>query len=529
MGRIAQLFERRGDISGLANPDQWLLEILGGRKTSSGIHVTERKALALPAVWSAVNLISSTVASLPLHTYRRRDSGKEKAQGHPVYSLLHDAPNPFMTAVQFRKALTGHLLLWGNAYALIERDGAGDVMALWPLSPAITRPEWRMVGGELRVVYTTVINNEAKTFLEEQVLHLAGLGFDGLQGYSVVAMEREAIGLGLAMQEMTGHIVANNAVPPIVILHPGGPSFDAQQKIVEAFRKGTSGENVGKVGFLGEAMQIKELGMPLKDAEFLAQRNYSVTEVARMFNLPGAMIEASDKSPTYASAEQFNLWLVQHTVRPWLVTWEQGISLRLFSGLERRRYFAEHSVEGLLRGDSQARAEYYTKMFSVGAFNINDIRELENKNGIGPAGDKHYVPLNMAPADSPPPPSVPARSLAPVLRDAAARVLAREEADIMREARKCASEDQRLALPMWLESFFESHTAFTERALRPFFEAGGRPEGAQKTARNHCQKAKMALISAVFRAIQAKNDPVLALQATFDAWQAAPEAQFEEV
>lgn len=526
MGRIAQLFERRY-ISGLTKPEKWLVELLGGTKTTSGVQVTEEKALCLPAVWSAVNRISSAVASLPLHVYRRRDNGKEKAAQHPAYILLHDTPNPYMTAVQFRRALTAHVLLWGNGYAYIERDKAGNLIALWPLSPASTWPAWVEVGGERRLIYNTTIDGQAKQFMDYEVLHIAGLGFDGLQGYSVIAMEREAVGLGLAMQEMTGRVVANNAVPPIVLIHPGELTREGQKNLAKAWKEDYGGENTGKVGVLSENIKIEKLGMPLKDAEFLAQRNYTVLDIARIFNIPATMLEGADKAPTYASAEQFNLWFVQHTIRPWLVTWEQAISLRLFTGLERKRYFAEHSIEGLLRGDSQARAEYYAKMFQIGVFSINDIRELENQNSIGSDGDKHFVPLNMVSVDRAGQPTPqPARNLEPIVADARARILRRAKADIMREAEKRAKNGDLDGLPIWLEEFCADHAEFTERNLLPIYEVLGSPSEARIVARNHVEKLKDGLIFAVFQVKLGQMDIISAFNSRFLGWQVNHEEVF---
>lgn len=512
-------------MSGLANPQGWLVELFGG-KTTSGVQVTEEKALCLPAVWSAVNRISSTIASLPLHVYRRRETGKEKAVQHPAYTLLHDAPNPLMTAMQFRRTLTAHVLLWGNGYAYIERDGAGNPVALWPLSPAATFPVLVEVNGEQRLVYQTTINGQAKQLMDYEVLHVAGLGFDGIRGYSVIAMEREAVGLGLAMQEMTGRVVANNAVPPIVLIHPGELSREGQRNLAKAWKEDYGGDNTGKVAVLSEGIKIEQLGMPLKDAEFLAQRNYTVLDIARIFNIPATMLEGADKAPTYASAEQFNLWFVQHTIRPWLVAWEQAISLRLFTGLERKRYFAEHSIEGLLRGDSQARAEYYTKMFQIGALSINDIRELENQNSIGPEGDKHFVPLNMVSIDQAGAPSQPARSLEPVIADARGRILRRAKADIMREAEKRVKAGELDGFLIWLEDFCVDHIEFTERNLLPVYEAQGNPSEARITAKNHTEKLKNGLISAIFEAKIGQKDIISVLNACFLGWQTDLEEVF---
>lgn len=529
MGRIAKLFEAREALIPISKPETWLAELVFGRPTTSGVRVSEEGALALPAVWSAVSRISSTAGSLPLHVYRRAAGGKERAEQHPAYSLLHDSPNLFMTAMQFRQALVGHVLLWGNAYALIERDQAGQLMGLWPLSPADTKAYWVRVDGQKRVVYRTMVDGKPEQLMDYQVLHIAGLGFDGLQGYSVIQMEREAVGLGLAMQEMMGRVTANNAVPPVILQHPKNIDFETQKKIVEMFQGQSGGDRRGRTGIIVDGMTVTKLDMPLKDAEFLAQRNYTVQDVARMFNIPASMLEAADKAPTYASAEQFNLWYMQHTVRPWLVLIEQAIRLRLFVGLEQRRYFAEHNLDGLLRGDTAARSQFYKDMWDRGIYSINDIRSLENQNGVGPDGDKRFVPLNMVPLDQagkPPADSGTQRSLDPVYRDAFSRVLRRARADIMRELEKRARAGDLAGLVPWLDGFLADHEAFAERNLRPVYEAEGSPDQAMQAARRHRTTLESDIKTAISEAKLGENDPVLVISEAFSQWLENPEEVF---
>lgn len=509
MGIISQLFERRSQI--IPSENRWLIDFLGGQPTSAGIHVTEEKSLTLPAVWSAVTRISSTVSSLPLHVYQRDSEGKQKAPNHPLYPLLHDSPNPLMTAMQFRRTLTAHVLLWGNGYAWIQRNPRGQVEALWPLPPDSTTPQLTEVDGQPRIIYHTVLFGQTKTLMDYEVLHIAGLGYDGIRGYSVIGMEREAVSLGLSMQTLAGRLMGNNAIPPTVLVHPGSLSPEAQRNLVKAWREDYGGPNQGKIGVLSEGIEIKQLSMPLKDAEFLAQRNYTVADIARIFNIPLSMLEGSDKAATYASSEQFNLWYIQHTVRPWLITWEQAISLRLFTDQERKTYFAEHSIEGLLRGDSQARAEFYSKMFSIGAFSINDIRELENMNDI-PDGDKHFVPLNMTSLDQ------PQVNIDPIVSDARNRILRRAKADIMREAEKTTDWQ---AFSKWLDSFLVDHYAFTEKNLSPIYESIRNPSGAGIAARKHID-----LLSSKIKSALSESDPLPVLTNIFSQLLIHPEEVF---
>ena len=374
---------------------------LGG--TTSGKAVTERTAMQMTAVYSCVRILSEAVAGLPLHVYRYNDSGgKEKAVEHPLYLLLHDEPNPEMTSFVFRETLMTHLLLWGNAYAQIIRNGKGEVVALYPLMPnkmTVDRDE----NGHLYYRYSrsndeALKSKESTVILQPRdVLHIPGLGFDGLVGYSPIAMAKNAIGLAIATEEYGAKFFANGAAPSGVLEHPG--TLKDPSKIREAWQSQFGGsQNSGKVAVLEEGMKYTPISISPEQAQFLETRKFQINEIARIFRVPPHMVGDLEKS-SFSNIEQQSLEFVKYTLDPWVVRWEQAISRALFTADEKKRYFVKFNLEGLLRGDYQSRMQGYATARQNGWMSANDIRELENLDLIPEedGGDLYLVNGNMVP------------------------------------------------------------------------------------------------------------------------------------
>ena len=371
--------------------------------TTSGKAVTERSAMQMTAVYSCVRILAEAVAGLPLHLYRyKEDSGKEKAIDHPLYLLLHDEPNPEMSSFVFRETLMTHLLLWGNAYAQIIRNGKGEVIALYPLMPNKMTVD-RDSQGRLYYQYTRS-SEEAPTMkgaivnlLPSDVLHIPGLGFDGLVGYSPIAMAKNAIGMAIACEEYGAKFFANGAAPGGVLEHPG--TIKDPQRVRESWQStfGCSG-NANKIAVLEEGMKYTPIGISPEQAQFLETRKFQINEIARIFRVPPHMVGDLEKS-SFSNIEQQSLEFVKYTLEPWLVRWEQSIQRTLFSAEEKKQYFAKFNVEGLLRGDYASRMNGYATARQNGWMSANDIRELENLDRI-PAedgGDLYLINGNMLP------------------------------------------------------------------------------------------------------------------------------------
>ena len=360
--------------------------------SSSGKAVNEKTALQTTAVYACVRILAETIASLPFHTYRYTLNGKEKAIEHPIYYLLHSEPNPEMTSFVFRETLMSHLLLWGNAYAQIIRDGRGRVLGLYPLLPNKVIVN-RNQHGELVYQY----EKEGQTYFlrSYEVLHIPGLGFDGLIGYSPIAMAKNAVGMAIATEEYGAKFFANGANPGGVLEHPGVVKDPARiRESWNAVYQGSS--NAHRVAVLEEGMKFQSIGIPPEQAQFLETRKFQLNEIARIFRIPPHMIGDLEKS-SFSNIEQQSLEFVMYTLDPWVVRWEQAIQRALFTENEKRQYFVKFNVDGLLRGDYQSRMNGYAVGRQNGWLSANDIRELENLNRIPEdlGGDLYLINGNM--------------------------------------------------------------------------------------------------------------------------------------
>ena len=371
--------------------------------SSAGKRVNERSAMQMTAVYSCVRILAEAVAGLPLHLYRyKEDGGKEKAIDHPLYLLLHDEPNPEMSSFVFRETLMTHLLLWGNAYAQIIRNGKGEVIALYPLMPDRMTVD-RDRDGKLYYEYT-VSTDDAPTvkgtvvrLKPSDVLHIPGLGFDGLVGYSPIAMAKNAIGMAIACEEYGAKFFANGAAPGGVLEHPG--TIKDPGRVRESWQSTFGGSgNANKIAVLEEGMKYTPIGISPEQAQFLETRKFQINEIARIFRVPPHMVGDLEKS-SFSNIEQQSLEFVKYTLEPWLVRWEQSIQRTLLSPEEKKQYFAKFNVEGLLRGDYASRMTGYATARQNGWMSANDIRELENMDRI-PAeegGDLYLINGNMLP------------------------------------------------------------------------------------------------------------------------------------
>lgn len=355
--------------------------------SSSGKNVSQTSALSVTAVYSCVRILSEAIAGLPLHTYKcRSNGGKEKAIDHPLYFILHDEPNPEMTSFVFRETMMSHLLLWGNAYAQILRNGKGDVIALYPLAPNRMTVD-RASNGRIYYTYSTSdddnpkLKSKGQVYLKaEDVLHIPGLGFDGLVGYSPIAMARNAIGMAMACEEYGAKFFANGASPSGVLEHPS--TIKNPDKLRESWNslfKGSS--NSHQIAVLEEGLKYQPISISPNEAQFLETRKFQINEIARIFRIPPHMIGDLEKS-SFSNIEQQSLEFVKYTLDPWVTRWEQSICRRLFKDSEKAEYFVKFNVDGLLRGDYQSRMNGYATGRQNGWLSANDIRELENMNQI---------------------------------------------------------------------------------------------------------------------------------------------------
>lgn len=384
----------------ITDPKAWDRSLwnLIGSQSLSGENVTEETALTYSAWWNAVTLISGTIRALPLHLMQRKGEKKRIADDRKLYQLMHDQWNEYMTAEIGREVLMQHTLTWGNGYAEKVRNGLGEVVELWPITPNRVLPMMR--DGQL--VYRITMDREAPIFLSrEKILHIPGPGFDGFTGYSVVAMARKSIGLSMALETFGAMFFGNGTNPSMVVKHPGQLKDPANLR--KALQESYSG--LGKshrLLLLEEGMSLEKYGIPPDDCQFLESRGFQIPEIARWFNLPPHKLKDLSRS-SFNNIEQEQISFVIDSILPWLVRLEANYNTQLLTAGDRGLYgqgrlYFKHNVEGLMRGDAAARAAFYREMWMIGGMSQNEIREKEDMDpDPNPLADEKFVPLNMIP------------------------------------------------------------------------------------------------------------------------------------
>jgi len=493
--RIFNVFSPKNQQSWLPSDDRWYSLSLP-RKTNSGANVDEYTSLQYSAVFCAINLIAGTIGTLPLFLYRKTKDGKVKAEKHPLYNILHQKPNEYMTAVGAREAMAGHLISWGNCFAEKTVNFQGQVTELFPIPPNRVRIE---IDKGIPTYMVTVGSKEIP-MSRDKILHTPGMGFDGFQGYSVLGIARESIGLGIATEEFGSKFFGSGTHPSAIIKHPAKLSEGAYKNLKESLATANEGlGNAHKAMILEEGMDLAKVGIPPNDAQFLETRRFQVEDIARWFNLPVHKLKEMTKS-SFNNIEAEQISFVTDSIRPWLVRLEQNYNTQLLTESEiRRGYFFEHSVEGLLRGDAEARSNLYKAMFNVGAMSINEIRSHENMNAVE-GGDERFVPMNMVPLSmakqlaekqSEPKqiPNEPTGSggdpnasvdLMPFMKNVATRVVNREGIMLFRIIDRDG-----------LDKFYDTFSSYVYEQLEPFWDAiGVKDESLSDLAEEYAESSR---------------------------------------
>lgn len=364
--------------------------------STSGAYVSENSALQTTAVYACVRVIAETVAALPLNVYQYAGDGRKLATEHYLYNILHNEPNPEMTSFVFRETLMSHLLLWGNAYAQIIRDGGGRVVALYPLLPSKMDVS-RNTSGE---IYYTYWKDKDETRPHEksggivlsvdEVLHIPGLSYDGLVGYSPIALAKNAVGMAIATENYGASFFSNNANPGGILEHPGTlKNTDSIRSAWESLYKGNGKSH--RIAVLEEGLKFHQVSIPPEQAQFLETRRFQLNEIARIFRIPPHMIGDLEKS-SFSNIEQQSLEFVKYTIDPWVSRIEQSMHQSLILPSEKSRYFIKFNVDGLLRGDYETRMKGYAIGIQNGFLCPNDVRRLEDLNEISDEeGGNNYV------------------------------------------------------------------------------------------------------------------------------------------
>jgi len=402
------------DAGSFSSPGGWFVRAIGGAKSNTGIVVSEYGSLKLPVVYACVNRISNPVSWFPLKMYRSRpQGGKEVVKGgtgrgeHPFAGRIGVRPNDLMSSRTVRKVGQGHALLWGNGYLEVERDGRGRGVGLYPLLPDRTGPV-RRNGAHW---FETTIDGRKHRLDSDNVIHIMDQSQDGYVGISQIAMAREAVAMGLAMETFGGKFFANEAKSGGFLLHPGRLGPQAHQNLAGKNGKDVRPpenpasrldeqaglDNAHRVKVLEEGMKFVQTTIPPEDAQFLGSREFQIAELARIFDVPLVLLQSHEKTTSWGSGiEQLMIGFIRQTVGPWVDAWEQELNWKLFTEDEKAEgYYVKFNMNALLRGDMKTRADFYQKIFGVGGFSPNRILELEDEDPIGSEGDEHFVPANM--------------------------------------------------------------------------------------------------------------------------------------
>lgn len=362
----------------------------------AGVQVTAAVAMTYIPFFAGVRLISEDLGSLPFGIYRdRSEGGKERAKDHTLHPVIHDQANPYMSAMTFREVMQAHALTWGNGYAEIEYAIDGTVLHLWPLRPDRMSVLLDPVSGAPFYRYR-LANGEERDLPWRKVHHIHGLGYDGLVGYSIIATARRAIGMAVAGEKFAAGYMKKGNVPPAVLKAQRSYSPEALENIRSSWDEL---DHRNRVAILEEGLDFQVVGLPPKDVQFIESANHLRSLMHTLLRLPPHMMSDVEKSTSWGTGiEQQDLGYVKHTLRPWLVRWEQETKIRLLAG--DTRHYARFNLDGLLRADARTRWATYTAGLDRGVYSIDDVLEMEDRNPLpGGLGKRHFVPLNMAPLD----------------------------------------------------------------------------------------------------------------------------------
>lgn len=438
--------------------------------------ITPEISLTVSAVLAAFTILSEDLSSLPLILYERRGRSRFRAYDNMYYRLMHDQPNPEHTSMIFREFMMGHLLGWGNFFAQPIFDKRADVVELWPLRP--DQMTVKRFEGERVYIYRGSEGKE-RVFLSEEILHIPAFGFDGLVGYSRISLARHAIGLAMSTDKYGSKFFSNGANPGIIYKHPGELSDPAFDHLRESLEEKTGVDQSHKPIILEEGMSIERLGLPNDDSQFLETRKFQVTEIARIFRVPPHMIGEVDGTTSWGTGiDSQEQGYVNHTLRPWATRTEQGLNAGLLPKRIQGTNFYEHLMDALLRGDIQTRSQAYVNAITNGWMSRNEVRERENMNprkGL----DDILQPLNMTTvggegSNGAPENTNPADALAPIWKDAIARVLKREANDVLGASRRYQLKGEQGKFLEWVDQFYGDHMAFAMKQFQPVIDAQAR-------------------------------------------------------
>lgn len=484
-------------------------------KGTAGVRIDHESAMTYSAVWRAIALISESIATLPWSVRERSINGRgqvvtEPLFTHPAATILGTSANPEIDSFQFRQALVAHALAWGNGYAEIVRDMSNRPVELWNIEPERVMLD-RNSAGELFYIVRNGSNADA-AIPAANMFHLRGPTYDGLIGYSVISYAARSIGLGIATEQFGADFFSNGATASGVLQHPERLGDEAIAHLKASVKETSGGNNRHAPMILEEGMTWKQISIPPEDAQFLETRKFNVSEIARWFNVPLHKLHEMDRS-TFNNIEAQNIDFVTSSLMTWIRRLEMEANIKLVARQARGRVYTKINMNGLLRGDTAARGEWYKSMANLGVFSVNDILELEDRNPIGPEGDKRMVQMNLTTLEKvgeEPPPAAPAPGNAPappgdpeegtandkgapaILCATIGKALARQAQRINDKlAKKPTLED----FAGYLEKFKADQAQYMENNLQPQIAAFGFKCDLAQFIDNHCSGMTVAAMA----------------------------------
>lgn len=384
----------------LTSPSLSLSEALTLNATpAAGVTVTPEVAMTSTAVAACVRVIAESIASLPVHIYERGNESRRRVVDESIAWMVEREPNRRQSSFVFREMLMAHVLVYGNAYALIVRNAGGEVTELLPVMPQHVGVRLAPSG---ELIYDFLIGSPdtgvVGSWNQANVLHIPGLAFNGITGISPVRYAARAIGLAIAAETFGAALFANGSLPAGYLKIPEKLTQEQLARLRESWYAAYGGlGNANRTAVLFGGAEFAKMGIPPDEAQFLETRRFQVAEIARWYRVPLHMIGDLERA-TFSNIEHQSTDFVVHTLRPWLTRLEQEFNRKLFpssaeTGRPASRYL-EFNVDGLLRGDVKTRGDYYVRGRQWGWLSANDIRRLENMEPIA-GGDDYLVPLNM--------------------------------------------------------------------------------------------------------------------------------------
>lgn len=477
---IRQAIERRSQRLTLGHPSS--ISQVGGviSFSKNAGDVTTETALTVPVVFASVKIIAETMAMLPLLLLENTEDGRREARDNPVWRVLHDQSNPDQTSYEFRELMCAWACLTGTAYAEIERDNAGRVLALWPIPMHLVTPE-RDADGKLQYKVRNPANGGGAVLSADRMLKQIGFSWNGIQGVDMVSYFAQTIALAQSAETYSNKFFENGSQAGGALVYPGALTPEAKLNMKQSWETAHRGlTNAHRVAILEHGLKWEKMTVDPEAAQLIETRKYQVVDWARVTRIPLHMLSDLEHA-TFTNIEHQGQEFVTYTMMPWLTRFEKRYDASLLSEKERQTLYTKHRVQALLRGDNASRATFYHQMLQDGVFSIDEVREFEDINAQPDSlGDVYYRPLNLGlvgdgapePVTNPNDETRVADAFNIVYRSALAEISAREKADIMRACEKRGADA--VAFGADVAKFYESHAEYVARKLSPVILAYAR-------------------------------------------------------